>query len=311
METVEQMVLRRGVEESRKTPRVKQEILKSIGILVGAVIYSVGINFFLRPLELYSGGFMGFSQLITKLLHDIFKLNTAGIDLSGIIYFILNLPGLIISYIMMPRRFFRKTIYTIGCITALLTIIPISSTLIMEEMIANCLVAGIMAGIGIGIILRMGACDGGVSLIGMILIHGKGNMSVGKINIISNIFLYGTFLLLFDIKIVIYSFIYSVINALVCDKVHVQNINVQAIIITQMEDYVPLEVDIMGEMNRGITRWDAFGGYSGKHATVLMVVLSKYEITKFKAIVHRNDPDAFLMVHEGISVDGHYLKNLV
>ena len=145
METVEKMVLRKGAEESRKTSGFKQEVLKSIGILIGAVIYSVGINFFLRPLDLYSGGFMGFSQLITKLLHDFFNINTAGIDISGIIYFILNLPGLIISYIMMPRRFFGKTIYTIGCITVLLTIIPISSTLIMEEMIANCLVAGIMA----------------------------------------------------------------------------------------------------------------------------------------------------------------------
>ena len=157
----------------------------------------------------------------------------------------------------------------------------------------------------------MGACDGGMDLVSMILIYRQGNYSVGRMNIGVNFVLYGVCLLLFDIPTVIYSLIYSVICSLTCDHIHTQNINVQALIISKMEDISPLEIEIMGAMSRGLTRWEAQGSYTGERAAILMAVISKYEIPQLKAIVHRIDPKAFVMIDEGVSVDGNFQKKVL
>ena len=296
--------------EAAKQSWLKEEGPRSLGIILGALIYAVGVNLFLRPLHLYSGGFMGFAQLITTLMRDYGGLDLGKVDLSGIIYYALNIPGLVIAYLSMRRRFFFKTIFTVTCMTLILTLIPIPDAPMLEEKLANCLVAGIMGGVGVGLILRMGACDGGMDLVGMILIQRKGHFSVGRINIAANLVLYGVCLILFDVPVVIYSLIYSVISSLMCDRVHIQNINVQALIVTKMEVVEPLEIELMGRMHRGITRWGGYGGYTGHEETILMVVINKYEIAQLKSIVRRIDPKAFILIDEGVQIEGNFLKKL-
>ena len=288
---------------------IREEPKRFAGVVLGVLIYSVGVNTFLKPLHLYAGGFMGFAQLCNTLLHDYLGIHWK-LDISGIIYYILNIPGLVIAFKTMRRRFVVKTVLTVTIMTAMLTLIPIQQQPVLDEIIANCLVAGIMAGIGVGIVLRMGSCDGGMDLIGMIMIQKNGQSSVGQINIISNIVLYGIMLLLFDVPLVIYSLIYSVVCSITYDKVHTQNINVQTLIVTKMKDVDKLEIEIMGEMHRGLTRWKAYGSYTGEDETILMAIISKYEINQLKAIVHQFDPHAFVMMDEGVGIDGHFIKKI-
>ena len=306
----DEVTLREQTEEKSKTVW-EEERFRVPGIVLGAVIYAVGINVFLRPLHLYSGGLMGFSQLFVTLLTRYTGVRTGSIDLAGIIYYLLNLPGIILAARYMKRRFVAKTIIAISVITVLLTIIPIPAAPVLEEKIANCLIAGIMAGVGIGLVLRTGASDGGVTLIGMIAIQNGARMSVGKINTGVNVVLYGICLLLFDIPTVIYSLIYSVINSVACDRVHTQNINVQVMMITKLEDTVPLEIEIMGAMHRGLTRMSATGRYTGENESVFIMIVNKYELHKLLSIIKEYDPAAFLVVDEGIRVEGHFLKKLV
>ena len=288
---------------------IRQEPKRFAGVVLGILIYSVGVNTFLKPLHLYAGGFMGFAQLCNTLLHDYLGVHWK-LDISGIVYYILNIPGLVIACKTMRPRFVVKTVLTVSIMTIMLTIIPIQPEPVLDETIANCLIAGIMAGIGVGIVLRMGSCDGGMDLIGMIMIQKNGHSSVGRINIIANIVLYGIMLLLFDIPIVIYSLIYSVVCSITYDKVHTQNINVQTLIVTKMKDVDKLEIEIMGEMHRGLTRWKAYGSYTGEEETILMAIISKYEINQLKAIVHQFDPHAFVMMDEGVGIDGHFIKKI-
>ena len=300
----------KALEKEGGVKQAKQESIRVPGIVLGVLIYSLGVNLFLQPLHLYSGGFMGFSQLARTLLAPKFGINFGGFDISGIIYYILNLPGLIIAIRTMRKRFVAKTLFTVTCITVMLSIIPIPAAPIMEDKLANCIIAGVLAGVGVGLVLRMGACDGGMDLVGMILIQKKGRFSIGRINIAANLVLYGLCLLLFDIPTVLYSLIYSVICSTACDRVHIQNINMQVLILTKMKDIKPLEIELMGQMHRGLTCWDAKGAYTDDDVHVLMCVISKYEEHQLKAIIHQIDPHAFVMIDEGVSIDGHFLKKL-
>lgn len=309
MKTIEQEVRFRE-EEMRSRSSWRRECVRIAGIIVGCFIYAIGINFFLRPLKLYSAGFMGFAQLFYNIMVDFWGIKTH-IDLTGIFYYILNIPGLILTYKYMRKRYLVKTVITVTCSTIFLTIIPVATEPVLEEIIANALTAGLIAGVGIGIILRMGACDGGMNLISMILVQRrKGDLSVGQWGLLCNFILYIFCLTLYDIPTVIYSLMYSAVSSLATDKVHAQNINVQVLIVTKLRDSKALEIEIMGQLERGITRWAANGAYTGNDERVLMVIISKYEISRLRSIVHEIDPHAFMIVNEDVNVDGHFLKKL-
>lgn len=310
--SVEELVVQEEEQMARDDTGVKaakKESLKVPVIILGALIYSVGMNLFLRPLHLYSGGFMGFAQLIQDLMTRT-GVNLHNFNISGVLYYILNAPGLIIAAKKMRRRFILKTLLAVTAVTVLLSIIPIPNSPIMEDSLTNTIMAGLICGAGVGIMLWTGACDGGMSIIGMILINIRGKGSVGHINIATNAVLYTIMLFLFDVPTVIYSLIYSVFCSIAADKIHTQNIFTQVTIITKLEDTKPMEVEVMGRLHRGMTEIHAKGIFTGEPVRIFIIYLSKYEVGRLKAIVKSYDERAFIVEDEGVRIDGNFLKKI-
>ena len=73
---------------------------------------------------------------------------------------------------------------------------------------------------------------------------------------------------------------------------------------------VALEKAIMEEMGRGITKWTTLGAYTYEQSHMLYITLSKYEVSRLKAVVRQYDPNAFIVINEGVTVDGNFLKKL-
>lgn len=275
--------------------------------ILGACMYALGINFFIVPAGLYSGGVMGLCQIIRTLLVDVAGINFGNFDFAGMIYYVFNIPLFILAYTRMGRKFFVKTVIAVTAMSVALSVIP--TTQIVTDAMASCVVGGIISGVGVGLILRMGSCGGGMDIVGMIMTQWKRDFSVGKVNLLVNLALYGTCLFLFDVEIVVYSIIYAAAYSLAMDKVHIQNINVEATIITK-KDTKELEKAIFDDLYRGITKWNGMGAYTHDESHILYVLLSKYEVPRLKTLVRKYDPKAFIVINEGVSVQGNFLKKL-
>ncbi len=275
--------------------------------IFGAFLYAAGINLFVVPAGLYTGGVMGLCQVIRTVLADFFQLDFQGFDIAGVIYYVINIPIFFIAFTRIGRKFFGKTLATVTAMTIFLSVIP--TRVIVEDAMASCVVGGIITGTGIGIGLRMGASSGGMDVVGVILTRWKRDFSVGKVNLLVNLALYGICLFLFDVEIVVYSVIYAAVYAVAMDKVHTQNINVEANIITKTNT-TALEKEVFEELGRGITKWSTLGAYTYEQSHILYITLSKYEVSRLKAIIRKHDPNAFIVINEGVSVDGNYLKKL-
>lgn len=280
---------------------------RTLGSILGAFLYAVGINLFVVPSGLYTGGVMGICQVIRTVMAEFFHLNFQNFDIAGIIYYVLNVPIFIFAYTRMGRKFLFKTVMAVTAMTVFLSVIP--TTRIVEDAMAACVVGGIIAGAGSGLVLRMGASGGGMDVIGVILTKWKKNFSVGTVNLFVNLALYGACLFLFDVGIVIYSVIYASVYAIAMDKLHTQNINVEVNVITKA-DTAELEKAVLEELDRGITKWTSLGVYTNEQSQVLYILLSKYEVHRLKAIIHKYDPYAFMVVNEGVHVDGNFHKKL-
>ncbi len=310
--SVEELVIieEEKIEKNDTGTRVlKRESLKFPVIFFGSFVYAIGLNCFLRPLNLYSGGMMGFAQLIQSLFLRA-GIAFGGFNISAVLYYIFNIPGLVLAAKKMRKRFIFKTVFAVTSITILLSIIPIPDVMLMEDKLTNIVVAGMLCGAGIGIILWMGGCDGGMSIIGMLIIMTRGKGSVGQISLGTNIVLYTIMLFLFDIPTVIYSLIYSVFNSIASDKIHTQNISTQVTVITKLKDTKPMEVEVMGRLNRGMTEINAKGIFTGEPVRIFFIYVSQYEVARLKAIIRQYDEHAFIVENEGVRIDGNFRKKL-
>ncbi len=291
---------------------MKKEMLlyegkRSLVCLLGAFLYAAGINLFMVPSGLYTGGLMGFCQVIRTVLADLFHLNFHNFDIAGIIYYVMNIPLFVVAFTRLGRKFFGKTVLTVTAMTVFLSLIPI--TRVVEDVMASCVVGGLIAGAGVGIVLRMGSSGGGMDVVGVLLARWRKDFSVGKVSLLMNLVLYAICLLLFDVEVVIYSVIYAAVYSLSMDRMHTQNITVEANVITKA-DTTALEKEVFNELGRGITKWAALGAYTYDRTHILYITLSKYEVSRLKAIIHKYDPSAFIVINEGVSVDGNYQKKL-
>lgn len=286
---------------------VRYEGKRTLGSVFGAFLYALGINFFVVPASLYTGGVMGICQVIRTVLMENFGMNFGTVDIAGIIYYLINIPIFILAYTRMGKKFFTKTLVTVTAISVFSALIP--TVQVVDDVMAACVVGGIISGAGAGIILRMASSGGGMDVIGVLLTRWKRDFSVGKVSLLVNMVLYATCLFLFDVDIVVYSVINAAVFSVAMDKIHIQNINVEVNVITKA-DTAALEKEVFDELGRGITKWDAMGAYTHEQSHVLYIMLSKYEVSRLKTIIYKYDPQAFLVVNEGVRVIGNYLKKL-
>lgn len=274
--------------------------------IVGNIVYACGVNLMINPIHLYSGGFTGIAQLIRTFLVQFLHIpQIPGMDYLGIIYFLINVPFFLMAYKIMGKKFCVTTLVSIVMASAFLSLIPIPKTPIVDDVLLASIVGGIGSGVGAGMVLKAGSSQGGQDLIGVCLAKTHPDFKVGTIGIIISVCIYSICLFMYDIQTVLYSIIFAVVTGICVDKVHTQNIKLEALIITKNEGIAKA---VMTEMRRGVTYWEGTGAYTEKGANILLTVISKYEEPLLKEIVERVDPNAFVILTDNSRVMGNFEK---
>ena len=289
-----------GLEISEK----KKHIISRIALVIGGnLLFALGINYIITPMNLYSSGFTGVSMLLRMLLVNVLHVpEPSGISYLGIIYWIVNMPLFVLAYKALGKEFCITTAASIGIASLCMMLVPIPSKPVFDDYLTACLVGGLVSGTGAGLVLKGGTSGGGQDIIGVAFSKTHPNFSVGKISIAINTVIYGVCFFLFDIQIVVYSMIFAVVNGLALDYQHTQNQNVQVMIFTKKEG---ITNKVLNELRRGLTYWQGKGGFTEEDTYVLTTMVTKYELPHLIRIIKSIDPDAFLSVS---SVTGVYGK---
>ena len=274
-------------------------------IVAGSLLYALGMNLFLTPLHLFSGGGIGLSQLLTLFLEKFIPVGN--LNLYGIIYLLINIPLLFLAWFQIGKKFFIKTMIGSGAISLFITLIPTLAVPIVNDYLTSVLIGGIASGAGVGLILSAGGSGGGIDVVAVWAAKKFKGASVGQISLYFNVLLYAVMLFLFDAQTVIYSLIYTVVFTLVLDKTHYQNINVRVMIFTKKDG---IDKEITERTRRGVTEWDGYGAYTSEPMHILVSCISKYEVSDMMEIVQSIDPQAFVIVDENVIVNGNFEKRL-
>ncbi|MBE6971539.1 MAG: YitT family protein [Ruminococcaceae bacterium] len=271
-------------------------------------LMAVGVNLFIVPSNLYTGGLLGLCQILRTLLVTYLHLETA-FDLSGILYLLLNVPLFILAWRALGRTFVVRTIICTAANSLFLSLIPVPKAPILTEMLASCMIGGILVGVACGVILTCGCSTGGLDILGLYLAKKGKSFTVGRFSLLFNGVLYTACLVLFNATTAIYSTIFNVFASLVLDRMHQQNITAQVLIFTK-DKREELTQFITESIERGVTSWRGRGGYTGDDVDVLCVCLSKFEIEELQQAVQQVDPHAFFVVSEGVRIGGLFQRHL-
>lgn len=278
-----------------------------IGMAVlGTLLSAIAVNVFIVPQNLYAGGVLGMCQIIRTLLARVGV--TAGFDLAGVLYMLVNLPLIVLAWRTLGRRFVILMIICVASNSLFVALVPSPATPIIDDMLTSCMLGGILNGFACGLILTCGGSTGGLDTVGMYMSK-KGKGTVGKVSLVFNVVLYVVCALLFSVPVALYSAIYSVFCSLFVDRIHQQNIAVQVLVFTK--DKGPdLQHFIIEKLERGVTYWTGYGGFTEKPLQVLCVCLNKFEIATLRQAVREIDPSAFLIIDEGVQATGNFEKHL-
>lgn len=283
--------------------RARALTVQSVVLLtVGSAVFSAGLNLFIIPHGMFNGGFLGIAQVLEYICVQLFQINLGSFPLSGILYYLINIPLLFMAY-KLDRSFFIKTMICVPLYAVLLTVIPIPGAPILSDRLVSCIVGGLLAGVGAGMTLLSGGCGGGEEILGVYFCSRNPNFSVGRMLIILNVFVFGSCLIMTDLETAVYSVIFSVVTSLALDKVHLQNVTLDCVVITKKPG---LEKLVMETTGRGATHWKGYGGYTGEEANIIQTVASKKEALAMRREILRADPDAFVIFNEDVTVTGNY-----
>lgn len=275
-----------------------------VKVIIGSIVFAYAINVFIVPNNLYTGGVLGIAQLIRSIIIDVFKFNII-YDFSGILYYIINVPLFFIAYKYISKQFFIRTVFAVTLQSFLLSVIPTKP--LLDDMIVNIMVGGILGGAGIGIVLSSGASTGGSDIIGLAIAKIHNDFSVGKLGMILNGIIYVIAGIMYGVEIMIYSIIYSVCESLMIDKMHEQNICSTAFIFCKKN---PKEINnfIKEDLGRDFTYWDAKGGYDDSRTYIIYTALTKYELLRLERYMKTYDDHAFMVKSEGVGIKGEFEK---
>ena len=169
---------------------------------------------------------------------------------------------------------------------------------IADEMLTNCILGGMV----------MGAA-GGLDVVGLWLVKRGSKYGVGRFSFLCNVVVYGICAWLFGVRTAVYSIICMAVYSLFVDRMHQQNINMQALIFTHGKEK-ELAASIMEKLGRGVTYWEGKGAYTGNDICILCACVSKFEEADLRKMVGEIDPGAFLVIQEGVAISGNFEHRL-
>jgi uncharacterized membrane-anchored protein YitT (DUF2179 family) len=270
-------------------------ILEYLYVVIGSGLVALAFSVFLLPNQIASGGVSGISTILYGLFHWT----------PSYVQWALNIPLFFAGLFFLGRQFGAKTL--VGTLVIPLFVLifePWGAA--TQDPLLGAIFGGLGVGTGLGIVFRGKASTGGVDLLAQI-IHKYIGMSLGTIIMFIDGTIVLTSALIFGIEQALYALIAMFITAKTIDVVQLGlGTSKMALIISDHED--ELRQGILTHIYRGVTKINAFGGYTQDERPMLMVVVAQYEVTKLKQYVESVDPSAFVIVVNANEVLGEGFK---
>lgn len=269
-------------------------------IILGLVLYSVGLTGFLIPYEIVMGGLGGVSLLIKY---------SVGVPI-WLSFIVINSLLLVFAWMFLGRKYVFSTLFSSIALTIILNL---SERFITEPLISNetmaIIIGAVCCGVGLGMVLSMNSSTGGTDIIAAIVTKYK-YISMGRMLLYIDIFIVLSSYLLFQSieKIIVGFVIISVLYYTVDMVISGSRQSVQFFIFSAKYDEIATHIN--SELGRGCSVVDSIGWYSKQPQKVIIVLARRNESTSIFRLVQRIDKNAFISQSNVVGVYGQGFEQM-
>ena len=277
---------------------------------LGVILYCASWECFMIPNGMSSGGLTGLCTVI--------QYATGGRLEVSFLYAAVNVVLLLIAFLVMGARFGFKTIYCIALasvIFKLFSLFPQTHSLeghflYVPEKFLIPAIAGLLEGVGLGVIFRNGGSTGGSDILAL-MVNKFWPVSPGRFFLMTDCVIVLSMLLLPDKSFsdLVYGFIMILISAPVVDAVLIGGRSAVQMMVFS-EKYEEIADYIIREMNRGVTAIQAIGWYTKQEKRVLLVVMRQKEVHQVTRTIKDLDGTAFISVSPANNVYGEGFEQI-
>ena len=279
-----------------------ESLWRYILLTIAALITALAVIIFLAPFNIAPAGVSGIAVI----------LNNRDPRLPiGLMIIIGNIPIQMLGYRFLGGwRVVVRTIYFV-VVNALMidTLTPIlNHVTVGSDILLNAVFGGILGGIGGGLVYRAGGTQGGTSTLGRILQRQMGiPISTSALYTDTGIVLLAG--LVFGWEGALYAIVALFVGGATSDYVlEGPSVIRTATIITDKPQEIAAVV--LDEMRRGVTAWPGKGMFTDQDHTVLFITISRPQVNELQRLIHRVDPDAFVVIGQGHIAYGEGFRSI-
>lgn len=280
----------------------KTVIFETLGLILGCISMSVGINAFLKPHTIAPGGLSGLSVVLNKV---------TGVNVS-VIMLVICVPLILCTIKIMGMKTSMKTLFGTVVFSIILQITDgLSRMNLANDVLLSALAGGVLVGLALGIMFKADASTGGTDLIALVLSKKFPNLKPTQfMSCLDGLVVISSGIVNHSIETALYSGVALLVIVKIADIVMEGFESSKAYFIIS-EKPEELRARITADLNRGLTIFNARGGYTNNDKDVFLVVLNqKRQETALKRLVKQVDPTAFLIVTDVHEVLGNGFKEI-
>jgi len=276
---------------------MKKRITDIVTIIIGALIFALDVNLFVIPNDFGEGGVTG----VTIILYYLFQWS------PGLVNFIFNSILLAVGYKFLDKQ---TTIYTIIAVVfnSLFLYLTEGWTIASHDLMLNAVFGGVLAGVGIGLIIKVGGTTAGSTILARIM-NKYLDWNVSYALLFFDLIVVFASLFIIGVQSLMFTIVMLFIGTKVMDFI-IEGLNPRkaVMIVSKEQNQIAEQVNVV--MERGVTVLHGHGFYTKLPQEILYIVINKQEISQLKKIVKAIDTSAFITIHDVRDVFGEGFMEL-
>ncbi|MEW4150712.1 YitT family protein [Bacillus thuringiensis] len=258
-----------------------KKVFEYVLLTIGSIIVAGSLELILAPNGLVDGGVTAIAIMANKV---------AGLPLYGVLLGI-NIPILLFAAKVMGKKFFIRTSYANVVTTlGLIYLKPFPAITTSELLIV--LYGGVLFGIGVGIVVKMGGAIDGSEMLA-VWMNKHFNVPISTFLLAVNAVIFIFVAILFSIEQAMFSLAIFYIVTKMIDFI-LDGINQGKSVMIISGKNKEIGDLLMKELQLSVTYLHGEGGFLGEHKRIIYCIINRFIYPKMKDLVLSVDPTAII-----------------
>lgn len=264
------------------------------GVLLGNAVLAFTVAAFIVPNGIIMGGATGIGLAISHYLP---------VSLSTVI-FALNAVLFVLGALVLGKKFAVATIASTFIYPMFLSVMQSIPGIdrLTDNILLSTLYAGILVGLGIGLIVRVGSSTGGTDIVALVF-NKWFHLPVAIMLYVVDFLILGCQIFFSDTEQVMYGILALLMYTVILNKVMLMGQSqIQLFIIS--DNYEEIRQRMLEELDAGVTMVHIETGYGKENKKGVLCVIPNRKLYSVKEMIHEIDAKAFITITQINEVRG-------